>query len=40
MIESFGQGTEVVRSLTSVSLIEVLPGAEDVTTSFSAAGRP
>jgi hypothetical protein len=31
MIESFGQGTEVVRRRTPVSLVEVLPDGEDVT---------
>jgi hypothetical protein len=39
MIESFGQGTEVVRRRTAISLAEVLPGAEDVTATFPSAGR-
>ena len=34
MIESFGQDTEVVRRWTAINLTAVLPGAEDVTTTF------
>jgi hypothetical protein len=36
MIESFGQGTEVVRRRNPVSLIQVMPDGEDVTHLFQA----
>jgi hypothetical protein len=39
MTGSFGQGTEVVRQRTVISLAEVLPGAEDVTATFPATRR-
>ncbi|HEX7162538.1 MAG TPA: hypothetical protein VF223_15045 [Trebonia sp.] len=39
MIESFGQGTEVVPHRTVITLAEVLPSAEDITATFPGATR-